>query len=177
MREDETPIHILGLSSTPPVFEDANSPVEHLPCCSGCMTKDPGAVAKCFDCSSFLCANCVMAHHFVTRFEGHHIVILGEVANKSKVLDAKGELDVLTQAIFEGKIKAEEISKDRNLEATSYRLSSQYKKAMEEVNETYQFYVAMLQERRVEIIKELEQSFSSKQVQIIILRSSVKIGS
>ena len=140
------------------------------------MTKDPGAVAKCFDCSSFLCANCVMAHHFVARFEGHHIVILGEVANKSKVLDAKGELDVLTQAIFEGKIKAEEISKDRNLEATSYRLSSQYKKAMDEVNETYQFYVAMLQERRVEIVKELEQSFSSKQVQIIILSDDLVLS-
>ena len=38
-----------------------------------------------------------------------------------------------------------------------YRLTGQYQKAMSEVNETYQFYVSMLEERRAEISRELEQ--------------------
>ena len=37
------------------------------------------------------------------------------------------------------------------------RLAGQYQKALSEVNETYQFYVSMLDERRAEIARELEQ--------------------
>ena len=37
------------------------------------------------------------------------------------------------------------------------RLASQYQKAVSEVNETYQFYVSMLEERRAEVSRELEQ--------------------
>ena len=44
------------------------------------------------------------------------------------------------------------------------RLSSQYQKAICEVSETHQFYMAMLEERKAEIHKELEQAYSSKQV-------------
>ena len=106
-----------------------------------------------------------MAHQFVPRFEGHHVVILGEVANRFTGRDENEDLDVLTRVIMEGKMRAKEISEDKNLEATSFRLSSQYRKAVDEVNETYQFYIAMLQGRKTEVIKELEQSFRSKQVQ------------
>ena len=30
--------------------------------CTGCKSRESSAVARCFDCSNFLCANCVMAH-------------------------------------------------------------------------------------------------------------------
>ena len=172
----EEDILIVGLS--PPVFADVNfnmeqtnsnmeptnSNMEQTNYCNGCLAKDPGAVAKCLDCSSFLCANCVMSHHFVASYEGHHIVILGEV---SSLYDSRNEiedLEKINQIIVEGKIKGAEISNTRNLEATSFRLSSQYRKALDEVNETYQFYVSRIQERKNEILQELEQSFSNKQV-------------
>merc|ERR1719508_550983 len=157
-----------GFSSSPPVFSDANSFVDQNHTCTGCIAKDACAVAKCFDCGNFLCANCVMAHHTVARFEGHHIVILGEVASRSSSPNETVDLDALTKIIAEGKIKATEISKTKNLEAISFRLSSQYRKAFDEVNETFQFYVSMLQERKTEVLKELEQSFSNKQVALSV---------
>ena len=30
--------------------------------CTGCKSRESSAVARCFDCSNFLCGNCVMAH-------------------------------------------------------------------------------------------------------------------
>ena len=48
------------------------------------------------------------------------------------------------------------------------RLSSQYQKSLSEVNETFQFYVSMLEERKAEIARELEQAYSSKQVALSV---------
>ena len=48
------------------------------------------------------------------------------------------------------------------------RLSSQYQKSLSEVNETFQFYVSMLDERKAEIARELEQAYSSKQVALSV---------
>jgi hypothetical protein len=50
----------------------------------------------------------------------------------------------------------------------TYRLASQYQKAVSEVNETYQFYVSMLEERRAELTRELEQAYSTKQVALSV---------
>jgi len=155
-------------SSGSSVFMDSNSNVDTSHYCTSCMTKDSGAVARCFDCNNFLCANCVMAHQFILRYEGHHIVILGEIVNGSKSGNESEDLNALSRVIAEGNIKAAEISKAKNLEATSTRLSSQYRKAVDEVNETYQFYATMLQDRKGEIMMELEQAFGSKQVALSV---------
>ena len=50
----------------------------------------------------------------------------------------------------------------------SSRLSSQYKKSLGEVNETFSFYVSMLEERKAEIARELEQAYSNKQVALTV---------
>ena len=39
---------------------------------------------------------------------------------------------------------------------------------MDEVNETFQFYVSMLEERKAEVVRELEQAYSSKQVALSV---------
>ena len=49
-----------------------------------------------------------------------------------------------------------------------FRLSSQYQKSLDEVNETFQFYVSMLEERKAEVVRELEQAYSSKQVSLSV---------
>lgn len=51
---------------------------------------------------------------------------------------------------------------------SSSRLSSQYKKSLGEVNETFSFYVSMLEERKAEIARELEQAYSNKQVALTV---------
>ena len=37
--------------------------------CTGCKSRESSAVARCFDCSNFLCANCVMAHQVRQIFQ------------------------------------------------------------------------------------------------------------
>jgi len=136
--------------------------------CTGCKSRESSAVARCFDCSNFLCANCVMAHQFMHCFEGHHVTTLGEITNNSGTHHVQ-ELDSVNKMISEAKVKANEIRNNlKNLEATSTRLASQYQKAINEENETYQFYVSMLDERRAEISRELEQAYSSKQVALSV---------
>jgi len=136
--------------------------------CTGCKSRESSAVARCFDCNNFLCANCVMAHQFMHCFEGHHVTTLGEITNNSGTHHVQ-ELDAVNKMISEGKLKANEIRNNlKNLETTSHRLGNQYQKALSEVNETYQFYVSMLDERRMEIARELEQAYSSKQVALSV---------
>ena len=39
---------------------------------------------------------------------------------------------------------------------------------MDEVNETFQFYVSMLEERKAEVVRDLDQAYSGKQVQLSV---------
>jgi len=136
--------------------------------CTGCKSRESSAVARCFDCSNFLCANCVMAHQFMHCFEGHHVSTLGEITSNSGGHHVQ-ELDAINKLISDGKLKANEIRNNlKNLETTSTRLSSQYKKSVGEVNETFSFYVSMLEERKAEIARELEQAYSNKQVALSV---------
>ena len=41
--------------------------------CTACKSSEPMAVAKCFQCSSFLCHQCVCAHQIMNCFEGHRV--------------------------------------------------------------------------------------------------------
>lgn len=136
--------------------------------CTGCKSRESSAVARCFDCSNFLCANCVMAHQFMHCFEGHHVSTLGEITSNSGGHHVQ-ELDAINKLISDGKLKANEIRNNlKNLETTSTRLSSQYQKSLGEVNETFSFYVSMLEERKAEIGRELEQAYSNKQVALSV---------
>ena len=55
----------------------------------------------------------------------------------------------------------------------STRLTSQYDKAIAEVNETFNFYMSMLAERKVEVVKELEKLYSTKQVSLSVFGQKV----
>lgn len=48
----------------------------------------------------------------------------------------------------------------------SGRLQMQYHKAQNEINETFSFYRSMLDERKQELLKELESVFSAKQISL-----------
>ena len=54
------------------------------------------------------------------------------------------------------------------------RLTSQYDKAVAEVNETFNFYMSMLAERKVEVVKELEKLYSTKQVSLSVFGQKVQ---
>ena len=67
--------------------------------CTGCKSKDTNAIARCYDCSNFLCSNCVTAHQFMHCFEGHRVKLLDEGENESEAANdvstgsASGEKD------------------------------------------------------------------------------------
>ena len=54
-----------------------------------------------------------------------------------------------------------------------FRLTSQYDKAVAEVNETFNFYMSMLAERKLELVKELEKLYSSKQVALSVFGQKI----
>ena len=41
--------------------------------CTACKSSESMALAKCFQCSSFLCHQCVCAHQIMNCFEGHRV--------------------------------------------------------------------------------------------------------
>ena len=54
------------------------------------------------------------------------------------------------------------------------RLTSQYYKVVAEVNKTFNFCMLMLKERKVDVVKELEKLYSTKQVSLSVFGQKVK---
>merc|ERR1719357_1820332 len=52
-------------------------------------------------------------------------------------------------------------------------LTSQYDKAIGEVDETFNFYMSMLAERKLEVVKEIEKLYSSKQVALSVFGQKI----
>jgi len=134
--------------------------------CTGCKSRESAAaVARCMTCANFLCPNCVMAHKFMHCFEGHHVTTLGEITSKDGNRTEIQELDSISHVVHDGKSKASEVrSQLKNLESTSSRLSAQYNKAQNEINETFQYYTTLLEERKAEIMRELDGHYTMKQM-------------
>ncbi|KAK3577083.1 hypothetical protein CHS0354_037112 [Potamilus streckersoni] len=190
--------------------------------CTGCKSKDTNAVARCFDCANFLCANCVMAHQFMHCFEGHRVISLGELQgnkedgkpekpiycprHKGEVLKfycktcsqpickectvfdhTRGhecqfimdvgdkQLDVLRHVEEDAKVKINELrSSTKGIEHILNRLQVQYHKAQNDINDTYNFYRAMLEERKQDCLKELDQVFNAKQVAVSTMAQKIQ---
>merc|ERR1712055_1289276 len=128
-----------------PPAEDHLEHVDNAPHCTGCKSASP-AVANCFSCSSLLCANCVIAHQLMVAFEGHHVTNLGqgkiETRDPSLLQGQSGSIEAVRKMVKEAKKKLNELRKTiKSVDYSSSRLSSQYDKAMGEVEETYNFYM------------------------------------
>jgi len=148
--------------------------VDTAPHCTGCKSASP-AVANCFSCSSLLCANCVIAHQLMVAFEGHHVTNLGQGKIETRdpsLLQSQGQtgsIDAVRRMVKEAKKKLNELRKTiKSVDYSSSRLSSQYDKAMGEVDETYNFYMSMLAERKLDVTKEIEKLYSTKQVALSV---------
>jgi tripartite motif-containing protein 2/3 len=71
-------------------------------------------------------------------------------------------LDILNGTVQESKVKATDIrNMVKNIEHTSNKLQVQYHKAQNEINETFAFYRSMLEERKQELLKEVESVYSA----------------
>merc|ERR1719427_2432732 len=151
--------------------------VDTAPHCTGCKSASP-AVANCFSCSSLLCANCVIAHQLMVAFEGHHVTNLGQGKMESReptLIQAQtGSIDAVRRMVKEAKKKLNELRKTiKSVDYSSSRLSSQYDKAMGEVDETFNFYMSMLTERKLDVTKEIEKLYSTKQVALSVFGQKI----
>lgn len=75
--KQETKISGVGAASLPSDYVLTNildvSSMDQSVVCTCCKSKEP-AVARCTDCSHFLCSNCNSAHEFMRCFENHRVV-------------------------------------------------------------------------------------------------------
>lgn len=110
----------------------------------------------CRTCAVPICKECVTLEHPTGLHECEHI---SETAPK--------QLEAITHAVQEMKTKATDIRNVlKNVEHVSSRLQVQYHKAQNEINDTFLFYRSMLEERKQELLKELESVFSAKQISL-----------
>ncbi|KAL0273274.1 UNVERIFIED_CONTAM: hypothetical protein PYX00_005984 [Menopon gallinae] len=113
----------------------------------------------CSTCTMAICQECTLLEHPVGLHETER---LSEVGPK--------QLEMIAQAIQDGRSKAQDIrNMVKTLEHNTAKIQAQYHKAQNEINDTFQFYKSMIEERKQELLKELEGVFSSKQVQISVI--------
>jgi tripartite motif-containing protein 2/3 len=181
-------------------------------CCTACKSAESMAVAKCFQCSSFLCHQCVCAHQIMNCFEGHRVVHIKELDSNGndlrsvfcsnhknetlKYFCATCNMPICTTCTTTDHGPAghefaplndagsHQVAKLQNMvENTRQRLNdlkhsqktvdrsfgllqSQYNKAQHDINETYTFYRQLIDDRKHELIKELDNSFNEKQTML-----------
>ncbi|XP_018563823.1 brain tumor protein [Anoplophora glabripennis] len=110
----------------------------------------------CRTCTVPICKECLNMDHPVGLHEYEHI---SEAAPK--------QIEAIQHAVSEAKSKATDIRNIlKNVEHVSSRLQVQYHKAQNEINDTFLFYRSMLEERKQELLKELESVFSAKQISL-----------
>lgn len=108
----------------------------------------------CRTCTVPICKECVSMEHPAGLHEYEHI---NDAVPK--------QIEAIQHAVQEAKGKATDIRNVlKNVEHLSSRLQVQYHKAQNEINDTFQFYRSMLEERKAELLKELESMFSAKQL-------------
>lgn len=110
----------------------------------------------CRSCAVPICKECSITSHPAPLHDCGHISEVGPQ-----------QLENVARAISDCRAKANDI---RNaLKASDHgaaRLQVQYHKAQNEINDTFQFYRSMIEERKQELLKELESVFSAKQMSI-----------
>lgn len=106
----------------------------------------------CRTCSITVCKDCIAADHPAVLHECEHV---SDATPK--------QIENLLQIVSEVRGKANDLrSVIKNCENNAQRIQIQYNKAQNEIAETYQFYISMLEERKQELLKELENSYNAK---------------
>jgi tripartite motif-containing protein 2/3 len=84
-------------------------------------------------------------------------------------------VEQLTRMVDEGRVKMGELSHTlKTLDQVTNRLQMQHQKAQQEIGEAYQFYLSMLEETKMEFLKELDDIFNSRMVSLTLLTSKVE---
>ncbi|XP_048240591.1 protein brain tumor-like [Haliotis cracherodii] len=109
----------------------------------------------CKTCAEPVCKECVLLDHG----RGHDCQFLTEVAET--------EIEMLRNLEDSARIKIEDLrATAKGIGVGSINLQTQYLKAQNDINDTHDFYIAKLEERKDETLKELDQALNDKQAAI-----------
>jgi tripartite motif-containing protein 2/3 len=117
----------------------------------------------CRTCSMAICKDCMVIDHQTGLHDCEH-----NPDQTPKMVES------LLQLINDLRIKAQDMKQMfKNTEHNTTRIQIQYHKAQNEINETYQFYRSMLDERKQELLKELDSFYNAKTMsQSVLLTKS-----
>lgn len=117
----------------------------------------------CRSCSVNICKDCMVVDHPANIHDCEH-----NPDQTPKMIES------LLQLINELRTKAQDMKQMvKNPENNNARIHLQYQKAQNEINETYQFYRSMLDERKQELLKELDSFYNAKTMsQSVLLTKS-----
>ncbi|KYN28474.1 B-box type zinc finger protein ncl-1 [Trachymyrmex cornetzi] len=113
----------------------------------------------CRSCNVPICKECTLTEHTAPLHDCAHVTEVGSQ-----------QLEALSRIIQECRSKAADAR--AAVKATDHNtaiLQVQYHKAQNEINDTFQFYRSMLDERKQELLKELDSVFSTKQISLNVL--------
>lgn len=113
----------------------------------------------CRTCMVLVCKECTITDHPGPLHDCAHI---SEVGSQ--------QLEAMARVVQECRAKAADVrAAVKAADHGAARLQVQYHKAQNEINDTFQFYRSMLEERKQELLKELESVFSTKQISLGVL--------
>lgn len=113
----------------------------------------------CRACNVPVCKECTITDHPGSLHDCAHISEAGPQ-----------QLEAVARAVQDCRAKASEVrTAVKAADHSAARLQVQYHKAQNEINDTFQFYRSMLEERKQELLKELESVFSAKQISLGIV--------
>ena len=111
-------------------------------------------------------------HQLMHGFDSHRFMSINEMNDKDVNME---QVEQMTRLIEEGKAKASELNVTlKTIEHTTARLQHQYNKSQAEINDTFQFYVSLLEEVKSETLKELDESYNAKLVSLTLLNSKIR---
>lgn len=115
----------------------------------------------CRTCNSPVCKNCTNFEH-----KGHDCELISESGPK--------QMDMLRHLVDEAKVKANNLrGSAKGMEHSSNRVQILYHKAQNEVNDTFNFYHSMLEERKGECMKELDSMYNTKQTSLNAMQTKI----
>ncbi|XP_064482301.1 brain tumor protein-like isoform X2 [Ornithodoros turicata] len=118
----------------------------------------------CRSCSVPACKECTLLDHPKAL---HELEALGDAAPR--------QAEALGRLLEEGRVRSHDLRAAlQTLEQVSGRLQAHYHRAQGEVADTFQFYRSMLEERRQETLRELENVYNAKMVSLGLLGQKVQ---
>ncbi|CAH1777020.1 unnamed protein product [Owenia fusiformis] len=117
----------------------------------------------CLTCNIPICQECTVVDHA----NGHNYEIISEISD--------GIVEKIHQMSEDSKNKANSLrGLSKSIEHTSNHLQIHYHKAQNEINETYNFYRSMIEERKQEVLKELDGAYNAKQVTLSAIATKMQ---